>query len=151
MIVFAEDSVDDAFLLKRAFRKLDGTVVIEHVKDGQAVIELLSSLKGVRNGERIPKLLLLDLKMPGTNGFDVLKWRRNNPGWLLVPAIVFSSSAEESDIAKAYELGGNSYAVKPSTLEGYRLFAQALSLWWLNHNRCVGSSPKDAFSSARGY
>ena len=151
IILFAEDSQDDAFLLKRAFSKLDESIIIEHVKDGNGMIAFLSALKGKNGATRLPRLLLLDLKMPGCDGFDVLKWRRDHPEWLIIPAVIFSSSAEERDIIKTYELCGNSYAVKPSTLDGYLKFAEALRRWWLNQNRSPGIGPAHPFSSGRGY
>ena len=152
MILFAEYSFDDAFLLKRAFRRLDAPIRIEHVKDGDEVIAFLGGLQISKSAaSELPRLLLLDIQMPGSNGFDVLRWRQENSFWLRLPTIIFSSSAEERDVVKAYELGANSYAVKPCTLEGYTKFAEAVSVWWMDQNFAPGTEAKRPFTLARGY
>ena len=95
-----------------------------------------------------PRVLLLDLHMPGCDGFDLLTWRAKDARWSRLPVVVFSSSTDEGEIAKAYNLGANSYALKPTGLDGFRKFAEALCGWWLNQNRLIGA-PENNFSLAQ--
>jgi DNA-binding response OmpR family regulator len=90
-----------------------------------------------------PQLLLLDLHMPGCDGLDVLTWRRTDARWSRLPVVVFSSSSDDREIGKAYDLGANSYAIKPTGLDGFRKFAEALCSWWLNQNRVIGAPERN--------
>src|SRR5262245_8374290 len=114
-ILVAEDEADDAFLLERAFARAGIKATIQLARDGQEAVDYLRGSKPStdRQAQPLPVLVLLDLKMPRLDGFDVLEWLRQQPGLRRLSVVVFSSSNEPRDINRAYDLGANSYAVKP--------------------------------------
>ena len=124
-ILLVEDSDDDAELTIRAIRNNKIANRIELVRDG---VEALAYLESDRP---LPRLILLDLKLPKMNGLDVLRRIRTNPKTRLVPVVVLTSSREEPDIAGAYELGVNSYIVKPVEFEGFVKAVTDAGLYWL--------------------
>lgn len=115
-ILVAEDDEDDAYFIERAFRKTGAALKLHIVSSGDEVIEYLEGQGeyGDREAYPEPVLVLLDLKMPGRNGFEVLEWKRSKPD-LRMPFVVLSSSAEERDMGRARELGISSYLIKPPT------------------------------------
>src|ERR1041385_8319073 len=114
-ILLAEDDINDVLLLERAFEKAGLRPSLRVVNDGEAAIEYLSGRGIYADRERfpVPFLLLLDLKMPGTDGFEVLQWLRNDPELKRLLVVVLTSSNLQADVDRAYELGANSYLVKP--------------------------------------
>ncbi len=135
-ILVAEDDPQDAFFLKREFGKAGDTITLHFVQDGQEVIDYLEG-KGIfadRQTYPMPDLVLLDLKMPRLNGFDVLGWLRKQAGLKRLPVIIFSSSAELTDINRAYDLGANSYLVKPHAVEELSALVNRLKTYWLEAN-----------------
>src|SRR4051812_49319470 len=114
-ILVAEDETADAFFLKRAFAKAGVPTTLQFVRDGQEAIEYLAGEGEFANRlvHPLPHLLLLDLKMPRMDGFQVVGWVRQQPLLKRLPVIIFSSSDQEHDINRAYDLGANSYLVKP--------------------------------------
>src|SRR4051812_31055315 len=131
-ILIAEDDSDDAFLLMRAFGKAGITNPLDLVSDGQKVVNYFEQLP--RKKSLLPRLLLLDIKMPLLNGFDVLRWVRSQPGLKRLPIIMLTSSDEEKDINRAYDLGANSYLIKPPDMEGLELLTLKLCDYWLAIN-----------------
>lgn len=136
VLLVAEDDENDALLLERALRRADSAFHMVRVADGE---ELVGYLEGRapyddRSAHPVPHLILLDLKMPRMDGFDVLNWRRENEAGRLLPVIVFSSSTLERDIRKAYALGANSYVVKPMRSDALDGMVQALLAWWGRFN-----------------
>jgi len=143
-ILIAEDEEDDVFLLERAFARAGVKVDLQFVRDGQEAVEYLGSGKppSNRGAQPLPVLLLLDLKMPKLDGSDVLKWLRQQPGLRRLSVVVFSSSNEPRDINLAYDLGANSYAVKPADPSSLLGFVQSLDSYWFKRNcfpDCVAS------------
>ena len=138
-ILVAEDSEDDIFLLKRAFRKAKLRADIHFVADGQEAIDYLCGTGEFSKRESfpLPSMLLVDLKMPRRNGFDVIAWVREKPGVRLLPVVVLSSSAEPRDVERAYDLGANSYLVKPSDLDDLEKIAEKVGDYWC----CVNLAP----------
>ena len=124
-ILLVEDSDDDAELTIRAIKNNKIANRIELVRDG---VEALAYLEGDRP---LPRLILLDLKLPKMNGLDVLRTIRSNPRTRLIPVVVLTSSREEPDIAGAYELGVNSYIVKPVEFDGFVKAVTDAGLYWL--------------------
>ncbi len=115
----AEDSEDDFLLLQRAFRKVAPKAKLFWVKDG---VEAQSYLRGDdrftdRAAFPLPTVTLADIKMPKCTGLELLAWIRRRPELHAMPLIVFSSSAQPSDVAEAYQLQANWYLSKPSTLD----------------------------------
>src|SRR6266852_4538612 len=103
------------FLLKRAFATARIPAIFQFVTDGQEAIDYLSGTNQYadRNEYPLPDLMLLDIKMPRLDGFAVLDWLRKQPCLKRLPVTMFSSSDMEKDIDRAYELGANSFLVKP--------------------------------------
>src|SRR5436309_2794115 len=120
-ILVADDSLEDAFILKRAFEKAGVAVPLQFVRDGQELVDYLSGTDGFsdRKNHPMPRVVLLDLKMPKMNGFDVLRWLQKQPELRRLIITVLSSSNESEDVNLAYDLGANSYVVKPGSLNGY--------------------------------
>jgi CheY-like chemotaxis protein len=113
VILSVDDDDNDAFLLQSAFRSTGFTARVHFAMDGE---EALDHLKGT-DSMQPPDLVLLDLKMPRLDGFDVLQWIRSQEDLRTVPVAVFTSSEHCEDIRKAYADGANLYVVKPSTYE----------------------------------
>ena len=136
-ILIAEDHPIDVFLLQRAFLKAGISAHLHFVRDGQEAIDYLRGEGEFhdRKAHPFPCLLLLDLKMPRLNGFDVLVWVRHQPGLKRLPIVVLTSSELHEDINRAYDLGASSFVVKPPGLEGQSDFAQRLERYWLELNR----------------
>ena len=114
VVLHVEDSEDDAFFLQRAVTKNSPALTVRRVSDGGKALEYLTGAGAFKDRERfpLPELVLLDLKLPGLDGFDVLAWTRAQPALHNLPIFVLSSSALESDIRKAKELGADRYLVK---------------------------------------
>src|SRR5437016_3794743 len=137
MILVAEDDPTDAFFLQRAFAKTGTLVGLKFVRDGQEAIDYLRGENAFadRGSNPLPQLLLLDLKMPRLNGFEVLNWLKTQPGLRRLLVIVFSSSAEAGDINRAYDLGANSYLVKPHATEELLELVNRVEKYWLEANQ----------------
>jgi two-component system response regulator len=124
-ILLVEDSADDAELTILAIRNNKIANRIELVRDGVEAIEYLES------GRPLPRLVLLDLKLPRMNGLEVLQKIRNNPKTRIIPVVVLTSSREEPDVAAAYDLGVNSYIVKPVEFEDFVKAVTNAGLYWM--------------------
>ena len=136
-ILIADDSDEDAFILERAFRKTGCDAPLRFVKDGQEAMDYLAGEGKFsdRNTHPLPRLMILDLKMPKVDGFDVLDWMQKQPTLKLLPVAVFSSSNEDRDVDRAYALGANSYVVKPGSFGGTLALVETLKAYWLELNR----------------
>lgn len=119
MILQVEDSEDDVFMMKRVLRKAGVETPLQVVWDGQAAIDYLSAaLDPARRGEHpLPFLILLDLKLPYRDGFEVLEWIRAQPALAGVAVVMLTGSAETRDRTRALELGARDYIVKPASVE----------------------------------
>lgn len=114
-VLAAEDEENDAFILRRAFKRVAPAIPLVIVPDGREAIDYLSGAGPYSDRLRhpLPCLLLLDLKMPHMNGFNVLDWLSRQPRYKQLPVVVFSSSCHEADIQKAYKMGAADYQIKP--------------------------------------
>lgn len=132
-VLVAEDDPQDAFLLKRAFTRQGIDASVDFVCDGQEAIDYLEG-EGSFAGQKkkLPSLLLLDLKMPRLNGFDVLQWLRGHAGLHRMPVVVLSSSALKRDVNRAYELGANSFIVKPGELTELQGLMECFEKYWFD-------------------
>ena len=132
-ILAAEDEESDRMILELAFRrgKLPYPLVI--VQDGQEAVNYLSGNEKYadRSVHPLPSLIVLDLKMPRMNGFDVLAWLAMQPELKELPAVVLSSSSDESDIRKALQLGARDYFVKPHSMDELIRIARQMEARWL--------------------
>ncbi|MCI0534136.1 MAG: response regulator [Verrucomicrobiales bacterium] len=115
-VLVAEDDENDICLIRRAFQKAQFEHPVSVVKDGEEALAYLQGLEPYtdRQCHPPPALVLLDLKMPRKNGFEVLEWIRDQPEFNHLPVVVLTSSQEGADISRAYALGANSYLVKPA-------------------------------------
>lgn len=133
VILVAEDDPNDALLLRRAMRRarLPNPVVV--ASDGDQAIAYLAATGTYEGRSRAdpPALLLLDLKMPRRDGFEVLDWVRAQPDIGNLPVVVLTSSRETADIDRAYSLGANSYLVKPGEPVAFVELLRTLDLYWL--------------------
>ena len=137
VILYAEDDDSDAFLFQRAFKQAGISHRLVVVSSGKAAIEYLSGQGQYVDREQhpLPSLVLLDLKMPGVSGLEVLKWIRATPSVCTLVVIMLTSSNQDADIHRAYLQGVNSYLVKPSSMEGIVTMAKAVKEYWLVQNR----------------
>ncbi len=138
-ILVAEDNDDDYFLLSRAFQKTNLTNPVFRVKNGHEVILYLSGAHSYadRIAYPFPYVMLLDLKMPVKHGFDVLEWVRTSAAHAkLLPILVLSSSQQDVDVQKAYELGANGYVSKSTSVQDLADVVAAVQTYWLKVN-CV--------------
>jgi CheY-like chemotaxis protein len=132
-ILVAEDSAVDAFFLQRAFNRAGMAVALHVVRDGQDVVDYLQGVGhfGDRTENPLPRLLLLDLDMPRLNGFEVLRWLRQQPAFKALGVVIFSNSGEPRDVNRAYGLGANSYVVKPDSIEELNALIGRFKKSWL--------------------
>lgn len=136
-ILVVEDNSTEMLLLKRAWQRAKIPNPLQWVLDGVEAIAYLNGDGKWSNREEypLPALVLLDLKMPLVSGFDVLRWVRQHPVLHKIRVVMFSSSDEPRDINQAYELGTNSYSVKPLHFEDLVRVVDLLSKHWLNLSR----------------
>jgi CheY-like chemotaxis protein len=137
-VLIAEDDPSDIFFLKRAFQIAGVPASLQFVRDGQEAIDYLEGDDRFadRHTYPLPDLLLLDLKMPRLNGFDVLDWLRRQPGLKRLLVTVLTSSDQPQDINRAYDLGANSYLLKPHNAESLSELVKQVQRYWLEVNSC---------------
>lgn len=132
-VLLVEDNPDDVLLIQRAFR--NGKVVnpLKVVTDGEQAVEYLAGRGRFadRSDNPLPSLMLLDLKLPRMSGLEVLEWLRGQPILKRLRVVVLTSSKEPKDINRAYELGANSYLVKPVAFESLVEMVKSLDLYWM--------------------
>lgn len=129
-VLLVEDNPDDESLTQRGLRKAGHGARIHVVRDGAAALEALAAM------ERLPDLVLLDLKLPKFDGTEVLRQVRSAARTRRLCVVVFTSSSEPRDIARCYDLGCNSYVIKPVAYENYISTVQHISTYWLTLNAC---------------
>jgi CheY-like chemotaxis protein len=136
-ILLADDDADQAFLTTRAFKSAGVVNALVVVRDGSAAMDYLAG-KGRyadRAANPLPCLMLLDQKLPGCSGLDVLQWVRTESPVCTLPVLLLSSSNFDGDVQAAYLLGANGYLVKPASFEEMLAMAKAIKEYWLNFNR----------------
>lgn len=136
-ILLVEDNASDASLTIMALKEKHLANNIVHVRDGQEALDYIfaeGAFSG-RNAEDLPSVILLDLKMPKVTGIEVLQKIKSDERFKTIPVVVFSSSQEDPDVKTCYELGVNSYIVKPLEFEEFMKVASELGLYWMliNH------------------
>jgi CheY-like chemotaxis protein len=135
-ILLVEDESNDIFLLQRALTRLKLPHSLQVVEDGEAAIAYLSRQEPYTDTERypFPALILLDLKLPRLSGLEVLAWLQQQPELRRLLVVVLTSSREIPDINRAYDLGANSYLVKPVDFSAFLEMVSTLDLYWLMLN-----------------
>ena len=131
-ILLVEDEDNDAMLVKMAFAKNNLANPIRRVQDGLEAIEYLNGtgIYADRTKYPFPEFLILDLKMPRMNGLELLTWIHEHPEVRVIPTIVMSSSRQDPDIEKAYNLGANTYMIKPCSFEELAMMVKATHEYW---------------------
>jgi|SRR5690348_9258091 len=150
IILIAEDEEDYVLLLKRAFTQAKIANPIFSVATGK---ETLAYLKGEgkysnRDEHPLPDLLLLDLKLPGHSGLEILRWLRAQPGLAGLRVVVLTSSDQLKDVNDAYRLGANSFLMKPYDFEDLVHLAKVIQEYWLYLSKCPESSRSPKKESA---
>jgi two-component system response regulator len=133
-ILLVEDNEDDATLAIRALKKQNLANRLVHLKDGQAALDyILGNIE--QSLDNKPRVILLDLKMPKVNGIEVLERLKSDSRTHSIPVVILTSSAEDPDIKRCYELGANSYIVKPVEFDNFSKTVVDLGMYWmvLNH------------------
>jgi CheY-like chemotaxis protein len=136
-ILIIEDNLDDAELTIRALKKSHLANHVTHLVDGAEALDFLFGT-GVYAGRdilNIPKVILLDLKMPKVNGLEVLARIKAEQHTKMIPVVILTSSAEDPDVRKSYELGANSYIVKPVEFQDFARVISELGMYWLVINK----------------
>jgi CheY-like chemotaxis protein len=136
-ILLIEDNLQDAELAVRALRKQNLLNSLHHVKDGA---EALAFIFGTgpyagRNVENVPRLVLLDLKLPKVDGLEFLQKIKADPRTQMIPVVVLTSSREDRDVRECYRLGVNGYIVKPVESDKFQEAVKQLGAYWLLTNR----------------
>ncbi|MHB2208069.1 response regulator [Methylobacterium sp. CM6257] len=134
VIVVVEDDPDDRHFLARAFRKLGTTVPLRFANDGDEAVALLSAVISSAEMRIRPIVILLDLKLPRRSGFEVLSWVKAQPALRRIPIVILTSSREQADLKQAYDLGANSFLVKPSQPQALHTLVEQVNAYWLRHN-----------------
>jgi CheY-like chemotaxis protein len=132
-VLLVEDNPDDALLTRRAFTKAGIPKLLQVVGDGERAVAYLAGNGDFADRDRfpLPLLVLLDLKLPRRSGFEVLEWLRVQPGLRRLPVVVLTSSDQSADVNRAFDLGANSYLVKPVKFDALLDMVKALNLYWL--------------------
>lgn len=130
-ILLVDDNPQDAELVMHTLRRHHPGLAVRHARDGAEAITML----GKWPGPQVPCLILLDLKMPKVDGFEVLRWVRGDADLRLIPVVVLTSSDLQRDVQRAYELGASSYVVKPMDFEHFTETLRRVVDYWVPVDR----------------
>jgi len=142
-VLYAEDEPDDVFFMELAFQKTGAETLLLTVRDGAEAVAYLSGEGRYtdRTQYPLPQLVLLDLKMPVMDGFDVLKWIRTTPTVSEIPVIVLTSSGNLTDKSRAALLGANGYLVKPGRPDELTELVRVFKEYWIQTDRLSDERP----------
>ena len=137
LILIVEDSEDHLFLMQLAFKRAQITNPVQEVRSGEEAIAYLGGTGTFSDWARhpLPALVLLDLKMPGIDGFGVLRWIREQPGLKHLRVIMLTSSDLDQEVTLAHELGAKSFLTKPVDLDKLVEMIRALKTYWLDFDK----------------
>jgi two-component system response regulator len=132
-VLLVEDNEDDEELTLRALAKHNFANNVVVVRDGAEALDYVFRTGAYADlpAGRLPRVILLDLKLPKVDGLEVLRRIKEDPRTRKIPVVVLTSSSEETDIVRSYELGVNSYIVKPVDFEGFLRAVSEVGLYWL--------------------
>jgi CheY-like chemotaxis protein len=135
-VLIVEDNPNDVLLIRRAFAKANIGNPLHFVGDGDAAVRYLAGENEYedRTEYPLPGVMLLDLKLPRRSGFEVLEWMRARPLLPRLPVVVLTSSKQSQDVNRAYEMGANSYLVKPVEFDDLQEMLSTVHIYWLNLN-----------------
>ena len=136
-ILLVEDNLDDAEMTVHALRKNNLANKLIHMKDGEEALDFLFGTGKFigRDVNLKPSLILLDLKMPKVDGLEVLERVKSNESTKKIPVVILTSSKEDPDVSKCYELGANSYIVKPVEFQSFIKAVSELGMYWMILNQ----------------
>jgi two-component system response regulator len=136
-ILLVEDNMSDAELIIRALRKVNLANNVVHLKDGAEALDFIFALGefAARDKKKVPKVIMLDIKMPRVDGIEVLRQLKASDDSKLIPVVIMTSSKEEQDIIVSYELGVNSFVVKPVEFNDFAKAVSELGLYWVLVNQ----------------
>jgi len=139
-ILLIEDNPDDTELIEYAFEKAGVANPLVAVADGDAAVAYLGGTGAYADRTRhpLPALVLLDLKLPRRSGFEVLRFLRSQEATRHTPVVVLTSSNQHDDIQRAYEVGANSYLVKPVGRDALIEMVKSLNAYWIKLNQVGG-------------
>jgi CheY-like chemotaxis protein len=151
VILVVDDRSDDILLILRAFQKAGMKNPVQVVRRGAEALAYLSGEGRFANRAEfpLPILVLLDLKMPGMDGFEVLSWIRQQDGIRGLPVVVLTSSDDLADVNRAYQLGANSFFVKELDFQGTIDFSKLLKDYWVTKSRTPQTSRPDRKPNGR--
>lgn len=132
MILLIEDDPDHELLTIRALKRSTIASDVRVARDGEEAIALLQGENPIR-----PRVILLDLKLPKVDGLEVLRRLRESPDTCMIPVVILTSSDEESDLVRGYQLGVNSYIRKPVNFNDFAEATRQLGMYWLVLNECA--------------
>lgn len=135
-ILLVEDNANDVKLTLHAFKTANLANTVHVARDGVEALEFLfcTGLYADRSMQEPPKLILLDLKLPRLDGHEVLKRIKGDPRTAGIPVVVLTSSSEERDVMRTYEVGANSYIIKPVDFEQFTESVRDIGKYWLEIN-----------------
>ncbi|RME73196.1 MAG: response regulator [Verrucomicrobia bacterium] len=144
VILVVEDDPNDIILIERAFRKARVVNPLQFVRDGDQAVDYLDGRPPFEDRERhpLPTLILLDLKLPRRSGLEVLEWLKAHPELRRIPTLVLTSSRESRDVGRAYDLGANSYLLKPVNPEDLLHIVETVNRFWLLTNHAPEIRPR---------
>ena len=137
-ILIAEDDADDRFLLQSAFEENGFKDKLYFVENGVELVEYLYKITQSGNNGKLPRFILLDLNMPKKDGREVLKEIKQNATLKKIPVIIFSTTNNEQEMRRCYELGANSYITKPNSFENLIKTVAALRSYWIHTTSIPG-------------
>lgn len=131
-VLLVEDDLNDIFLVKRAFKMAHLETPLQVVTDGEQAIEYLRGEGNYsdREAHPLPRLIVMDIKMPRKTGFEVLEWIKRDGPLRRIPIVIVSSSDRVQDINRAYELGANAYMVKPMSFRAVEHLFESITHYW---------------------
>jgi two-component system response regulator len=135
-ILLVEDSRDDVAFFVHSFAKAGLAWRLEVIPDGAEALEFIfcTGRHAQRNAAHRPKVIVLDLKLPKVSGLEVLRRLKGDPRTRTIPVVILSSSQEERDLVECYEIGANSYVIKPMDFDEFGQSALILGQYWLQFN-----------------
>ncbi len=137
-LLLVEDDPAEARLIVRAMDKIQMPARVAHVRNGDEAVAYLSgeAAYGDRTAHPLPRLVLMDLKLPRRSGLEVLQWMRTQKSGIeRIPVVMLSSSQHGADIRRAYEYGVNSYLVKPDSSDKMLSMLASVKEYWFSHNQ----------------
>jgi len=131
-LLIVEDNEDDIFFVERIFKQIGARCELRFARDGIEAVEYLSGKGAFQDRAKypMPTIILMDLKMPRRNGFEVLEWMHNQEEIRLIPTIVVTSSTLQEDVTRAYRLGANAVMNKPVDKDSLLQMLKSFHIYW---------------------